>query len=137
MPLPPGWTQKRHGSGIYYSDEEGNERVVASREGAGVIPQPAHWPAIPQAVLVRAAVQCGRIRGGRTIMSETHTYVLRAPCGCIRGAVVDDGSPSVPAFVADGIKRGYTAIHLSSAFVREQSWTCDSTGCPYRKAATR
>lgn len=62
VPLPEGWTEKRHGSGIYYSDEEGNERVVASREGAGVIPQPAHWPAIPQAVLVRAAVQCGRLR---------------------------------------------------------------------------
>ena len=62
VPLPEGWTEKRHGSGIYYSDEEGNERVVASREGAGVIPQPAHWPAIPQAVLVRAAVQCSRLR---------------------------------------------------------------------------
>jgi len=67
-------------------------------------------------------------------MSETHTYVLRAPCGCIRGAVVDDGGQNVPAFVADGIKRGYMAIHLPTDVARASSWKCQTATCPFLKA---
>lgn len=63
VPLPPGWTERPdQWGGVFYADEAGVERVLATERGVDAIRKPRHGPAIPQAVLVRAAVQCGRLR---------------------------------------------------------------------------
>lgn len=63
VPLPEGWTERPdQWGGVFYADEAGVERVLATERGVDAIRKPRHWPAIPQAVLVRAAVQCGRLR---------------------------------------------------------------------------
>ena len=70
VPLPEGWTEDQDsswGDQCYrYLDAEGNERVAAFKSGTCIWMKPAHWPAIPQAVLVRAAVQCSRLREAGT-----------------------------------------------------------------------
>jgi len=67
VPLPPGWTEEDDGEVCrYWEVVEGFpvpvERVIAGKRGTKVLSFPAHWPAIPQAVLIRAAVQCHRLR---------------------------------------------------------------------------
>lgn len=63
VPLPEGWTERPdQWGGVFYHDNDGWERAHVSFGGFRVWSQPAHWPAIPQAVLLRAAVQCGRFR---------------------------------------------------------------------------
>ena len=69
VPLPEGWTEDQDsswGDQCYrYLDAEGNERVAAFKSGTCIWMKPAHWPAIPSAVLVRAAVQCAKLREQR------------------------------------------------------------------------
>jgi len=65
------------------------------------------------------------------------TYVLKADCGCIRGAVVNDGAASVPMFVAEGIRRGYDVELMSTQDVRLLSWKCHKAVCPFRTSGTR
>ena len=69
VPLPEGWTEDQDsswGDQCYrYLDAEGNERVAAFKSGTCIWMKPAHWPAIPRAVLVRAAVQCAKLREQR------------------------------------------------------------------------
>ena len=73
VPLPEGWTEKPVPDGgrpvqcYLYFDECGVERVTADNSGFRVWTKPKHWPAIPQAVLVRAAVQCHRLREGKHV----------------------------------------------------------------------
>ncbi len=67
VPLPAGWTEEDDGEVCrYWEVVEGFpvpvERVIAGKRGTKVLSFPAHWPAIPQAVLIRAAVQCHRLR---------------------------------------------------------------------------
>jgi hypothetical protein len=67
VPLPDGWMEEDDGEVCrYWEVVEGFpvpvERVIAGKRGTKVLSFPAHWPAIPQAVLVRAAVQCHRLR---------------------------------------------------------------------------
>ena len=67
VPLPEGWREEysAYGEWRYFQTLEGlgdEERVMAHGEGVRVWTNPQHWPAIPQAVLVRAAVQCHRLR---------------------------------------------------------------------------
>ena len=50
---------------ISLAEVPAQERVFVDRTGIHIVSTPAHWPAIPQAVLVRAAVQCGRLREGQ------------------------------------------------------------------------
>ncbi len=65
--LPEGWTEEQDDICCRYWQavdgfDQPVERVYASDYLVKVWPQPAHWPAIPQTVLVRAAVQCHRLR---------------------------------------------------------------------------
>ena len=72
VPLPAGWTEEAFDIGDniwpvgrYVEKIEGlpdTERVTVAMSGIYVVTVPAHWPAIPLAVLVRAAVQCHRLR---------------------------------------------------------------------------
>jgi len=67
VPLPSGWTEEHEDdawddSVVRYTDEQGVERVAAYANSVRVWTKPAHWPAIPLPVLVRAAVQCHRLR---------------------------------------------------------------------------
>ena len=72
-PLPNGWIEEPDGWGghafwpvVRYLEKldglPNTERVFVDRNGTHILTTPAHWPAIPQAVLVRAAVQCSRLR---------------------------------------------------------------------------
>ena len=70
VPLPPGWTEEDDGEVCrYWEVVEGFpvpvERVIAGKRGTKVLSFPAHWPAIPLPVLIRAAVQCHRLREGQ------------------------------------------------------------------------
>lgn len=61
--LPEGWTENAGAWGtVSYLDDELNERVIVGNGGFSIASKTTHWPAIPRAVLVRAAVQCGRLR---------------------------------------------------------------------------
>jgi len=71
VPLPAGWTEERdadwpHVVYRYHQAIEGfdkpSERVISDRSGFTVVTYPAHWPPIPMPVLLRAAVQCHRLR---------------------------------------------------------------------------
>ena len=69
VPLPEGWTEEAGTQWRcvrYWQVIEGFdspfERVLATSVRVVVQSFPAHWPAIPQAVLIRAAVQCHRLR---------------------------------------------------------------------------
>ena len=67
VPLPEGWREEAMSEGYRYFElldisPEHVERVLVSTYGVKVWPTPAHWPDIPQAVLIRAAVQCHRLR---------------------------------------------------------------------------
>ena len=73
VPLPEGWREERDGLGgrewpvvRYLEAVQGLdtpvERAFANKATIHVNTMPAHWPAIPQAVLIRAAVQCHRFR---------------------------------------------------------------------------
>lgn len=69
VPLPEGWTEEAGTQWPcvrYWQVIEGFdspfERVLATSVRVVVQSFPAHWPAIPQAVLIRAAVQCHRLR---------------------------------------------------------------------------
>jgi len=80
VPLPAGWTEEveihnqfdNQPTGYRYwwvSDPDFSElqdvpyeRVYASQKGVRVWATPAYWPAIPLPVLLRAAVQCHRLR---------------------------------------------------------------------------
>lgn len=63
VPLPEGWTENAGAWGIVaYFDDELNERVIVGDGGFSIASKPAHWPAIPLPVLIRAAVQCHRLR---------------------------------------------------------------------------
>lgn len=66
---------------------------------------------------------------------SNYSYALQAPCGCVRGAVVDDGSPTVPTLVAESIRRGYRAIWLETRIVRDMRWNCDSGACQFKKTS--
>jgi uroporphyrinogen-III decarboxylase len=69
VPLPEGWTEERNSEGYrYYATDVPDapiERVAAFVSSVKVWPSPAHWPAIPLPVLIRAAVQCHRLREGQ------------------------------------------------------------------------
>lgn len=70
VPLPEGWREEPiKFSGIsYIEDVEGIgpvQRVVTSDIGTHILTMPRHWGPVPQAVLVRAAVQCHRLREGQ------------------------------------------------------------------------
>jgi hypothetical protein len=63
VPLPEGWTERPdQWGGTFYADETGVERVLATERRVDAIRKPRHWPAIPLPVLIRAAVQCHRLR---------------------------------------------------------------------------
>jgi len=67
VPLPAGWTEEQDGPCCrYWEAIEGIdhpvERVYASDCVVRVNSMPRHWGPIPQAVLLRAAVQCHRLR---------------------------------------------------------------------------
>lgn len=69
VPLPEGWTEEvgtQWPCVRYWQVIEGFdspfERVIAGKRGTKVLSFPAHWPAIPLPVLLRAAVQCHRLR---------------------------------------------------------------------------
>lgn len=67
VPLPKGWTEEDDGEECRYWEVVDGfpvpvERVIAGKRGMKILSFHAHWPAIPQAVLVRAVVQCGRLR---------------------------------------------------------------------------
>lgn len=44
---------------------------------------------------------------------------------------MDDGSATVPQFVAEGIRRGYAAIWLDTSAVRAMRWKCETSACPF------
>jgi hypothetical protein len=71
VPLPEGWTEQRDEMWAdvlyrYYEAVDGFsapiERVTVTLSAVMVAPFPSDWPDIPQAVLIRAAVQCHRLR---------------------------------------------------------------------------
>ncbi len=67
VPLPEGWVEEHDGRWFRYMETVDGingavERVLTSDYTVRVCPVPAHWPAIPLPVLVRAAVQCHRLR---------------------------------------------------------------------------
>lgn len=70
VPLPEGWTEEVYGDWFRYWEVVDGidvpvERVSSSANGVKVWSFPAHWPAIPLPVLLRAAVQCHRLREGQ------------------------------------------------------------------------
>lgn len=72
VPLPEGWTEEAGTQWPcvrYWQVIEGFdspfERVLATSVRVVVQSFPAHWPAIPLPVLLRAAVQCHRLREGK------------------------------------------------------------------------
>jgi len=70
VPLPPGWTEEDDGEECRYWEVVDGfpvpvERVIAGKRGMKILSFPSHWPAIPRAVLVRAAVQCAKLREQR------------------------------------------------------------------------
>ena len=65
VPLPEGWREDPRPYGLGYFDEDNWERVLVHSGGVSISNTLFHWPAIPQAVLLRAAVQCGRFREGK------------------------------------------------------------------------
>lgn len=77
VPLPEGWREEAETHNQFDNQPTGysylnrdpehaqgleDERVSVFASGMKVWPTPAHWPAIPQAVLIRAAVQCHKLR---------------------------------------------------------------------------
>jgi hypothetical protein len=71
VPLPEGWTEQRDEMWAdvlyrYYEAVDGFsapiERVTVTLSAVMVAPFPSDWPDIPMPVLIRAAVQCHRLR---------------------------------------------------------------------------
>jgi hypothetical protein len=60
--------------------------------------------------------------------SEPMAYVGRAPCGCIRMAVVDDPQHKqrTAREIAKAIKAGETVERVTCEYVRTTSWRCDA-----------
>lgn len=58
--------------------------------------------------------------------TDTHSYIGRAPCGCVRAATVDLASDpkGVARDVADFIKDGLTIERVPHQYVRDNLWRC-------------
>lgn len=70
VPLPEGWTETRDGQCYRYMEPVDGingdvERAFATSQRVVVLTVPRDWPAIPLPVLIRAAVQCHRLREGK------------------------------------------------------------------------
>ena len=64
-----------------------------------------------------------------------YTFVAIAPCGCIRGAVVDDNTHmrSVRKFIDVALLAGYAVSKVPTADVRFMSWRCTRMSCPFQQ----
>jgi len=66
-------------------------------------------------------------------MRSDFGYVLVAPCGCVRAAVVEDEDRQRKReqFAREAVQRGYRLERWTGDRIRTQSWRCDSTICPF------
>lgn len=69
-------------------------------------------------------------------MTSDYGYVLIAPCGCLRAAVVEDEDRQRrlgerERFAREAVQRGYRLERWTGDRIRTQSWRCDSTNCPF------
>lgn len=69
----------------------------------------------------------------QSLNAATHTYVAKAPCGCVRGALVDipGNEDETAATVARWIKDGYTPVRLTREYAGAVDWKCTSSHCPF------